>query len=168
MLIEQRDQLWLEQTLASVWRRHFPDMVAENRVEIRFGRVARTRLGSIRMSRDKTISTILINKLFQNPIVPLAVVEATIAHELVHYLHGFSSPFEQKFYSPHAGGVVTKELVARGFGEILSFQKRWLKEEWPKLLKEHGVIGRRRSHRRIRSRSRGRSLVLNGLRRLFR
>jgi hypothetical protein len=67
------------------------------------------------MSRDAKISTILINRLFQLEIVPVEVVDATIAHELTHYLHGFSSPLEQKFSTPHAGGVVTKELKKRGF-----------------------------------------------------
>lgn len=173
----QRTQLWLEATLASVWQRHFPDMVAANCVVIRFGRVARTRLGSIRLSapprhgpwRDKKSSTILINRLFQNPAVPLAIVEATIAHELVHYLHGFSSPFEQKFCSPHAGGVVTKELKARGFGEVLTFQKRWLKQEWPKLVREHGGLRRaRRGHRHRQGRGlAGRRFLVRGLFRLL-
>ncbi len=144
-----RDQIWLEGCLAEVWQRHFPDMAAANRVVIRFGRVARTRLGSIRMSRDKRISTILINRLFQSPSVPLGVVEATIAHELVHYLHGFSSPFEQKFCSPHAGGVVTKELKKRGFGEILQHQKRWLKGEWPALVRAHVPVRRTVRRRRV-------------------
>lgn len=169
---EPRTQAWLESTLASVWQRHFPDMIAGNHVVIRFGRVARTRLGSIRLSapprhgpwRDKKSSTILINRLFQNPAVPLPIVEATIAHELVHYLHGFSSPFEQKFCSPHVGGVVTKELKARGFGEILTFQKQWLKQEWPKLVRAHG--GLRRTRRGYRRRS-GHPFVLRRLIRLL-
>ena len=164
MTSQLRNPSWLEQRLAYVWQRHFPDMVAGNRVVIRFGRVARTRLGSIRMSRDKKISTILINRLFQNSAVPLGVVEATIAHELVHYLHGFSSPFEQKFCSPHAGGVVTKELKKRGFDTILQHQKRWLKGEWPALVRAHVS-----AHRAVRWRRvyRGRSLVVRGLRSLF-
>lgn len=161
---EPRNQPWLKQRLTHVWQAHFSDMVAANRVVIRFGRVARTRLGSIRMSRDKKVSTILINRLFQNSVVPVEVVESTIAHELVHYLHGFSSPFEQKFCSPHAGGVVTKELKKRGFGEILQQQKRWLKTEWPALVREHVSV---RVRRRYRVRL-GRRLVLRGLRILFR
>lgn len=139
-----RNQFWLEATLASVWQRHFYDVMPGNRVVIRFGRVAKTRLGSIRMSRDKKTSVILINRLFQSTSVPMEIVEATIAHELVHYLHGFSSPFEQKFSTPHAGGVVTKELKKRGFGPILVFQKQWLKEVWPKLVRAHVSVRVRR------------------------
>jgi len=44
-----------------------------------------------------------------------SLVDATIVHELTHYLHGFSSPIEQKFRTAHAGGVVVKELKKRGF-----------------------------------------------------
>lgn len=138
-----RDQPWLEARLVHVWQRGFVDLVPGNRVEICFGRTARTRLGSIRMSRDKSVSKILINRLFQDERVPVEVVDATIAHELVHYAHGFSSPFEQKFCSPHAGGVVSKELKVRGFAETLAFQKRWLKIHWLPLLRTEGLMVRR-------------------------
>ena len=145
-----RDQQWLEERLVRIWQKTFPDLVPANQVVIRFGRAARVRLGSIRMSRDKKISKILINKLFQNLEVPVEVVDATIAHELTHYLHGFSSPLEQKFSTPHAGGIVTKELKKRGFARILEVQKKWLKNEWPKFLKQYGPKPRRRTYRRRR------------------
>lgn len=128
----------------------FPDLVAANEVVIRYGQRARTRLGSIRMSRDGTVSTILINRLFQLEVVPLEVVDATIAHELTHYLHGFSSPLEQKFSTPHAGGVVTRELEQRGFGSAVELQKKWLKAQWPLLVREHAP---ERLKRRVRRRS---------------
>lgn len=159
-----RDQSWLESRLADVWQRGFFDVVPGNRVEIKFGRVARTRLGSIRMSRDKKVSKILINRLFTSEAIPEEVVDATIAHELVHYLHGFSSPFEQKYCSPHAGGVVTKELKQRGFSEALLFQRRWLKTHWLPLLREHVGL-RLRAPRRKRSRRLPRTFSL--LRRFF-
>lgn len=132
-----RDQNWLEQQFLLVWERGFKDLIPANRLVIRFGRVARTRLGSIRMSRDRKTSTILVNRLFQKENVPIEVLEVTIAHELSHYLHGFSSPFEQKFSSPHAGGVVTKELKKRGFGPHLIFQKYWVKRYWRELFQQH-------------------------------
>jgi hypothetical protein len=160
-----RDQQWLEDRLAAVWQRGFSDLVPGNRVEIKFGRVARTRLGSIRMSRDKKVSKILINRLFLQDAVPEQVVDATIAHELVHYLHGFSSPFEQKFCSPHAGGVVTKELKQRGFSETLLFQRRWLKVHWLPILREHMSLRRPGALRRSRSRHLPRAFSL--LRRFF-
>jgi hypothetical protein len=148
-----RSQCWLESRLQSVWTSSFPDLVAANEVVIRYGQRARTRLGSIRMSRDAKISTILINRLFQLEIVPVEVVDATIAHELTHYLHGFSSPLEQKFSTPHAGGVVTKELKKRGFESALELQKKWLKVQWPLLVREHAPERlKRRRIKRIRRR----------------
>ena len=88
-----RDQKWLESRLKLVWQRGFHDMIPQNEVLIRYGRAARTRLGSIRMSPDKKVSKILLNRLFQNLEIPLEVIDLTIAHELVHYFHGFNSPF---------------------------------------------------------------------------
>lgn len=161
-----RDQVWLEAVLQEVWTTAFPDLVAQNRVEIRFGRAARTRLGSIRMARDGSVSTILMNRLFRDERVPREMVAVTVAHELTHYLHGFSSPLPRQYKSPHAGGVVTRDLKARGFGPALVRQKRWLKAHFPGLYREHvpGAV-RRRSSRRARRpvsplRSLGRALGL--------
>ncbi|MBT5016517.1 hypothetical protein HN748_01430 [Candidatus Peregrinibacteria bacterium] len=139
-----RNQEWLEDRLRTVWMRGFSDVTPENTVTISFGRRARTRLGSIRLDKDKKKTRILINRLFSRPEVPLQIVDATIAHEIVHYVHGFGSPFEQKFCTPHAGGVVTREMKERGFGKELIFQKKWLKNEWPKFLKMHGPTPRKR------------------------
>lgn len=161
--MNSRDQAWLEQKLQEVWERGFSDLVAANRITIRFGRAARTRLGSIRLSRDRSESRILMNRLFQLPDVPETVVEVTIAHELTHYLHGFSSPLEQKYSSPHAGGVVTRELKARGFADVLLFQKKWLKSDWPALIQKHAATGRRA--RGLGSR-RSRSIMIRWTRRL--
>lgn len=146
-----RDQQWLEDCFKGVWERGFPDVVPCNQVVIAYGQSARTRLGSIRMSRDKKVSKILINRLFRHPDVPVEVVQATIAHELAHYTHGFSSPIEQKFSSPHAGGVVTKELKARGFGDELTFQKKWLKQHWSIWLTTYAKQRRPAVRRRRRS-----------------
>ncbi len=139
-----RNQEWLEDRLRIVWMRGFSEVVPRNAVTIAFGRRARTRLGSIRMDKDKKKSRILINRLFVHPEVPVQVVDAVIAHEIVHYAHGFGSPFEQKFCTPHAGGVVTKEMKKRGFGKELALQKKWLKYEWPKFLKLHGPVRKKR------------------------
>ncbi len=153
-----RNQEWLEDRFRTVWMRGFSDLVPQNTVTIRFGRRARTRLGSIRMAKNKKESRILINRLFTHPEVPLQIVDATIAHELTHYLQGFSSPLEQKFSTPHAGGIVTKEMKKRGFGPELEFQKKWLKNEWPKFLKIHGPPQRKR--RRIYRRTKSKSLLV--------
>ncbi|HCW32011.1 TPA: hypothetical protein DGH83_00740 [Candidatus Peregrinibacteria bacterium] len=149
-----RNQKWLEDRMHQVLERGFSDLIPANKIEIKFGQAARTRLGSIRLLRDKKKSRILINRLFQIEKIPLIVVDLTIAHELVHYVHGFSSPLEQKFCTPHAGGVVDKELKARGFGQDLLFQKNWLKKNWRLFLIQHqnqirGFIRKPRSlHRR--------------------
>jgi hypothetical protein len=160
----ERNQQWLEERLAFVWQRAFPDLEPVNEVVIAYGQRARTRLGSIRMSRDKKTSKILINRLFQNEEVPVEIVDVTIAHELTHYLHGFSSPLKQLYRTPHAGGVVDKELKKRGFGATLVMQKKWLAEQWPQFLRAH-VPQQRRRRRVVRRR---RSPLVREARRLIR
>lgn len=174
-----RDDKWLFQKLDEIWDGHFSDVPQNNDVSIKFGRRARQRLGSIKQedssfchsrpplsflrrreslrrinsggNLDKNRKTIItINGLFRDLSVPEYVVTATIAHEMCHYAHGFSSPLEQRHPHPHYGGVVTKEMKERGFGEILKKQKKWLKEEWPQLLKEK--MPARRAQRRTRRR----------------
>lgn len=127
-----RDDHWLEVELRSIWRGHFSDVVEANPVGIGWGRRARSRFGSIRLMKDGS-SRILINGAFRSRRVPVAVVRATIAHELVHYAHGFSSKHPQLYRHPHHGGIVDRELVARGLGEVLDLQKSWTKEEWEQI-----------------------------------
>ena len=139
-----RDDKWLFQKLDEVWDRHFSDIPQNNDVAIKFGRRARQRLGSIKQETksirdisDKSRKTIIIiNGLFKDSRVPEYVVTATIAHELCHYAHGFSSPLEQRHPHPHYGGIVTREIKTRGFAKELAMQKKWLKDEWPEYLKE--------------------------------
>ena len=120
-------------------RKHFTDVEAPNSVFIKWGRKARTRLGSIRKVYSKSIlkrlggdfeTQIIINSHFKDEKIPVYVVDATIAHELCHYAHGFSSPLPQVAYHPHKGGLVTAEMRDRGMGEMLKRQKRWLKKNW--------------------------------------
>lgn len=151
-----RDDKWLFQKLDELWDGHFSDIPQNNDVVIYFGRKARQRLGSIKQEtktrRDllnknrKTIIT--INGLFKDLVVPEYVVTTTIAHEMCHYAHGFSSPLEQRFSNPHQGGVVTKEMKARGFTKELATQKKWLKDEWPEILKEKMPASRSRRRRK--------------------
>ena len=79
---------------------------------------------------------ITINSLFKDANIPEYVVIGTIAHELAHYTHGFHSPLEQRFATPHAGGVVHQEMENRGLGEIHRQQKRWLKANWRNYLEQ--------------------------------
>jgi hypothetical protein len=131
-----RDDKWLFLKLDQVWDKYFSDIPQDNDVKIVWGRRARGRLGSIKQGRrekehDKHSETIItINALFKDKVIPDYVVLGTIAHELSHYAHGFNSPIEQKYKTPHAGGVVRQELRRRGLDKIYRAQKIWLKNNW--------------------------------------
>jgi hypothetical protein len=149
--MRMRDDKWLFQQLDEVWGTFFPDMTQDNDVRIVWGRRARQRLGSI--SRDKnnpTGTVITINSLFKDKNIPDFVVQATIAHELAHYAHGFHSPLERKFDKPHEGGIVHRELDDRGAKKLEQMSKRWLKENWREYLEKHMPRTRKvRAKRRI-------------------
>ncbi len=130
-----RDNAFLVQQLQTLLQGPFADMPVQNQITIRFGRPAQRRMGSIRMSRDKKRSDIIINGHLKNPLLPERIIQSIIAHELVHYLQGFSSPLPKLHAHPHKGGVVDKELKARGFTQALAYEKKWLKQEWPAYLK---------------------------------
>jgi hypothetical protein len=97
-----------------------------------------------------TGSKITINGLFRDQAIPSKIIDLTIAHELCHYLHGFTGEREKLFRYPHQGGIVDLELKKRGLATDLRFQKKWLKEEWPKIVKENFSVFRqkRRIYRR--------------------
>ena len=114
-----------------VWGRYFTDIPRGNEVVIGFGRRAHARLGSILRERHgKKRSLITITGFFRDRNVPDFVVDTVIAHELAHYAHGFSSPHRQLYRHPHEGAVVSKELRARGMGDALRLQKKWLRLHW--------------------------------------
>jgi hypothetical protein len=126
-----RDDKWLYQLLDDTWDQHFADVPQDNIVQIRWGRRAKSRLGSIMLDpNDRSISIITINSLFKEPDVPEFVVKATLVHELCHYAHGFNSPSDQKYQHPHAGGVIKKEYAERGLLQLYLDQRRWLKFHW--------------------------------------
>jgi hypothetical protein len=136
-----RDDKWLFSKLDEVWDNYFPDVPQDNDVRIVWGRRARTRLGSIKLGekrRGEHPETIItINSLFKDTKIPEFVVIGTIAHELSHYAHGFHSPIERKFATPHAGGVIHRELRERGLGDLEKKQKKWIKENWRPYIMEH-------------------------------
>lgn len=146
-----RDDLWLQNELKVIWNKYFSDLKMINPIDIRFGRKAKCRLGSIKLTKEKK-SLISINSLLKDPRVPDYLITVTIAHELVHYGHGFSSLHKRKFKHPHQGGVVTKELEARGLGKYIESQKSWLKNNWVNYLKDNHpdvlTFKRRRSKNR--------------------
>jgi len=139
-----RDNAWLRSRLDYIWGHYFSDVSKKNEVVALFGQKARTRLGSIKKNRLKEgISKITLTGFFKDEAIPEVIVDLTIAHELCHYAHGFSSPLPQLFSHPHQGRIVDRELIKRGLGDGLAYQKRWLKREWPK------IVGKRVRRRRI-------------------
>ena len=122
-----RDNNWLLSKLDSLWTNYFPEMDQTNPIFIRFGRYSKYRLGSIRLDRKNDKSYITITSMFKNPNIPEQVVEHTIAHELVHYAHGFSSKRVRLHKYPHAGGVVKREMEERGLSDLNKAYRQWVK-----------------------------------------
>ena len=131
-----RDDVWLKERLDAIWNLLFADVERKNTVNIRFKGKWKNKFGHIKRLRNKD-SKIAINGIFKSEVVPEFIIDVTIAHELVHYLHGFNSPHPKMFSHPHQGGVVNKELRRRGFAQNLVFEKKWVKEVWPQICKEH-------------------------------
>ena len=121
-----RDDKWLEDKLIVIWKLFFTEIEEKNKVKIRFKGKWKNKFGHI--GRKKEESEICVNGLFRHLEVPEWVIELTIAHELVHYMHGFHSDHVKMFRYPHQGGVVRKELIKRGFS--VGREKKWYKEEW--------------------------------------
>ncbi len=121
-----RDNNWLISRLDHLWSTYFSDVPQTNKVFIKFGRSAKYRFGSIRMSGKDNNSHILINGMFKNQSFPQEVVDHTIAHELVHYAQGFSSPNPRMHAYPHRGGVIDKELNDRGLKHLVFIYNVWV------------------------------------------
>lgn len=121
-----RDNNWLLSRLDTIWSNHFSDLTQANPLHIRFGRYSKYRLGSIKLSRKTDRSFITITGMFKNQNIQAAVVDHTIAHELVHYAHGFSSKKARLHKYPHAGGIVNKEMKERGMEHLLKAYKEWI------------------------------------------
>lgn len=122
-----RDDKWLISRLDDIWTKHFPDVPQNNRVFIKFGRFAKLRLGSIKYKRDTKDTIITITPMFKSESVPKSVIDHTIAHELIHYAHGFSSPNPKLHKYPHAGGVIKKEMQVRGMEKQFWAYKDWMR-----------------------------------------
>ncbi len=126
----ERTNGWLRTELHTIWNTYFPDVPRANHVEIRFERRWKTRLGMITMAESGLISYIGINRLLSSPSVPDEVCRLTIAHELVHYAHGFGSPLPRRHRHPHQGNVVGQELTTRGLAEELDQWEAWTRADW--------------------------------------
>ena len=125
--VYQRD---LNTYLDAIWQNYFADLAHVNEVQIAYCRPWKTRLGLIRMSLDNAISFIGINSLLRSVQVPECVLLTTIAHELVHYAHGFGSPLPRLYEHPHANRVVEQELERRGLSSALQECDTWIEEQW--------------------------------------
>jgi hypothetical protein len=141
----ERDNRWLRQELSLLWNRYFPDIPKANTVTIEYSRSWKNRLGMICLSLSGRTSYIGINSLLRLPQVPDVITLITVAHELVHYAHGFGSPLPRRFEHPHRGGVVLRELQERGLGEEYEQCREWIREHWESLYARYGSAqGRRR------------------------
>lgn len=123
-----RDNNWLLARLDHLWSCYFADVSQDNPVFIRFGRYSKYRLGSIKLERKTSKSKITITGMFKNSKIPTSVVDHTIAHELVHYAHGFSSKKVRLHRYPHAGEIVNKELEQRGMKRLIKEYRAWIKQ----------------------------------------
>ncbi len=126
-----RDDNWLVERLDQIWQLLFPEVLRKNNVNILFKGKWKRKFGHI-TSRGKD-SEIAINGLFKNLEIPEYIIDITVAHELIHYMHGFHSPLPRLHKYPHQGGVVDKELLKRGFGHLIRKEKDFVKREWPKI-----------------------------------
>ncbi len=121
-----RDDNWLRLRTKYLWKTFFGNVSQDNLVFIRFGRYSRFRLGSIRLERRTKHSFITVTSMFKDPGIPVEVVDHTIAHELCHYTHGFSSTKPRLHKYPHHGGVIKKELESRGMYSLVKAYAKWL------------------------------------------
>ncbi|GCF06522.1 hypothetical protein [Dictyobacter arantiisoli] len=113
-----------------IWQVYFTDSFFVNEVTIDYCYPWKARLGLIRLSVDNTETFIGINTLLQSFQVPEYVIITTIAHELVHYIHGFGSPLPRLYQHPHANRVVDRELEKRELGEYLRCCNEWIDKYW--------------------------------------
>ncbi|MBS3146105.1 hypothetical protein J4471_00220 [Candidatus Woesearchaeota archaeon] len=130
-----RNNLWLGRRLEQIWELLFQDTQRKNNVIIKFKGKWKNKFGHIKTLKNKD-TEIAVNSLFQSSLVPEYIIDLTIAHELIHYSHGFHSPLPKLYSHPHKGGIVTKELKQRGFANQLSLEKNFIKNEWPKMHQE--------------------------------
>jgi hypothetical protein len=129
-----RDDEWLNQRFEQIWQLFFPDVEKKN-VFIKWKGHWKNKFGHITTTKGGK-TEIAINKIFKNLQVPEDVIKLTIAHEIVHYSHGFHSHLPKKYKHPHKGGIVEKDLKSRGFSYMLKKEKEWQKAEWCNLYKE--------------------------------
>ncbi|MBI5754641.1 hypothetical protein HZA41_00295 [Candidatus Peregrinibacteria bacterium] len=148
---ELRTNEWLRDEAKSLWKNFFTDAPKKNMITVQFGRPAKARLGSIRLTRKKK-SKVIMNGLFRSTHVPQQVVQGILAHEFTHYIQGFGSELPKLSLHPHRCRLVDEEMERRGLGEILEFQKKWIKAHWENVVKKN-LPRKAKKHIRRRTRS---------------
>ncbi len=128
-----RDNIILKERLTQISEKLFPELDTNN-IVIKFKGRSKYKFGHIKRTRNDT--EIAINSLFKHLLVPQYIIDLTIAHELVHYSHGFQSPLPKKFKYPHKGGVVRKELIRKGLANFLRKERIFFRKEWPEIYTE--------------------------------
>lgn len=126
-----RDDEWLINRLYFIWNNYFSDIERKNQIIIKFKGRWKNKFGHIKKRDEKT--EIALNGLFRHEEIPEYLIDVTLAHEIVHYIHGFNSPFPKQYRYPHYGGVVRRELKKRGFALHLRWEREFVKEKWPAL-----------------------------------
>jgi len=124
-----RDNEWLKDKFESMYFAYFSDIPRNNKIIVRFKGKWKNKFGHIKLLKNKN-TEICVNGFFSNEIVPEHIITTVLAHEFTHYAHGFNSPLQKKYKHPHAGGIVSRELKARGLAQFLKMEKLWIKNEW--------------------------------------
>jgi len=124
-----RNNEWLNERMENIWSLLFSDVKKANYVYARFKGKWKNKFGHIKMLKNKN-TEIAVNSLFRDEIIPEYIIDITLAHELVHYSHGFNSPLNRLYKHPHKGGIVDKELRKRGFQHLISVEKEFIKNKW--------------------------------------
>ncbi|HLD10478.1 MAG TPA: hypothetical protein VJB89_00190 [Candidatus Nanoarchaeia archaeon] len=131
-----RDDLWLRDRLDKIWETLFGDVEKLNCVVIRFKGRYRNKFGHIKRLKNGD-SEIIVNGMFRDERIPEFIIDLTLAHELIHYMHGFNSPHKKLFKYPHQNRIVENELRKRGFYYLKKLEKKWIKEDWLDYLKRN-------------------------------
>lgn len=139
----ERNLTWLNSRVQAIWLKHFSDIPQETPIKVRWGQRSYRRLGSIILkqpSSSSAYSLITISSLLRDLEVPTLIIDQIIAHEIVHYVHGFGSERKRDLSHPHQGGVIVKEFQKRGLWELYRYYESWMKVNWITFLKRSKSI----------------------------
>ena len=141
-----RSNVWLSERLEYIWATYFSDIKRITPIRVHFGQRAYRRLGSIILrpqlieGKKVEVSWITISSLLADDDIPDLVIDQVLAHELVHYVHGFGSHYPRILHHPHQGGVILKEFKKRGLWELYRVYLAWIKLHWRHILRQEGQI----------------------------